>query len=479
MNSCAGIQKISFNPPINFYRIVRISFLFLLISSFLVTGQQTITNGNILRINIFKPEIDLSDTLWNWSRISYSPYGGQSDYFQGAFKLDNTDYILSLTYEVRPEIEWRYNYLYNNSTKSSELLIKMLHWIDVMDPLHYTNPMPIKRNGGAWLFFSWMREALFVRNDSLYECPVENNMSMIHYAGKIGDKDLVIYETMVGYQREMFLTDLSKAPNIKRENKIEVWKSEYLIRSPALKVHKLNDSTFIYMPSSALLYLSIFKNNKFYLLNRIFSQGQDTIQHDFRRRFFNDNVIYSLDNRILYKETFDLRTKKCINKQNILDLSNSVYKYDADSNYIAYQRNDSLYVYSMNKEKNILSISFDGTNKLELAMISSPYVYYYQVKTVTDINEESTPGNFILYQNYPNPFNPNTKIRYELKNSDYVTLKVYDILGREVTTLVDEFKTPGNYSALFTLNSSLSSGVYFYRLISGNHSITRKMILTK
>jgi hypothetical protein len=83
-------------------------------------------------------------------------------------------------------------------------------------------------------------------------------------------------------------------------------------------------------------------------------------------------------------------------------------------------------------------------------------------------------------QNYPNPFNPSTTIGYQLANSGYVQLKVYDILGREVTTLVDEYKQPGKYSSTFyTLRSTLSSGVYFYRLTTPTGTLTKKMILMK
>lgn len=98
--------------------------------------------------------------------------------------------------------------------------------------------------------------------------------------------------------------------------------------------------------------------------------------------------------------------------------------------------------------------------------------------------EEIIPGGFALYQNYPNPFNPNTVIKYTIVNPAYVTLKVYDILGREITTLVDEFKPAGYYNTQFstlqlTGNSNLSSGVYFYILKAGNLIESKKMVLIK
>ncbi len=89
----------------------------------------------------------------------------------------------------------------------------------------------------------------------------------------------------------------------------------------------------------------------------------------------------------------------------------------------------------------------------------------------------------MLYQNYPNPFNPTTKIKYsipfvETRYIPSVQIKVYDILGREVATLVNKEKQPGNYEVEFNA-SNLSSGVYFYKLTAGIFVETKKMILLR
>ncbi len=101
---------------------------------------------------------------------------------------------------------------------------------------------------------------------------------------------------------------------------------------------------------------------------------------------------------------------------------------------------------------------------------------------ITGINSGNavinTPENFKLSQNYPNPFNPSTVINYSIPKSGLVTLKVYDILGKEVASLVNEFKSAGSYDFKFNA-SNLSSGVYFYRLESGNFVETKKMSLMK
>jgi hypothetical protein len=85
---------------------------------------------------------------------------------------------------------------------------------------------------------------------------------------------------------------------------------------------------------------------------------------------------------------------------------------------------------------------------------------------------------YLLEQNYPNPFNPSTNIRYQIKNNTNVILKIYDISGKEIITLVNEKQNSGTYEVTFD-GSELSSGVYYYKLTTGDFSVTKKMILIK
>ncbi len=100
---------------------------------------------------------------------------------------------------------------------------------------------------------------------------------------------------------------------------------------------------------------------------------------------------------------------------------------------------------------------------------------------VEDIKEPQLPEDFKLEQNYPNPFNPTTTISFQIPESEHVTLKIYDVLGREVRTLVNEVKSPGYYTVNLdaTVSSGMSSGVYFYRLKSGAFTQTKKLMLIK
>jgi len=96
----------------------------------------------------------------------------------------------------------------------------------------------------------------------------------------------------------------------------------------------------------------------------------------------------------------------------------------------------------------------------------------------SSIDDNTIPGNYELSQNYPNPFNPVTSIKYALPKDGLITLKIYDITGREVETLVNEVKRAGYYTIQFNA-SRLSSGIYFYRISAGDFIQTKKMILIK
>jgi hypothetical protein len=112
---------------------------------------------------------------------------------------------------------------------------------------------------------------------------------------------------------------------------------------------------------------------------------------------------------------------------------------------------------------------------------NTAWIYQGKIDKSTSVIPSATmiPASVQLLQNYPNPCNPSTAIRYQLAASSHVALKVFDMLGREIATLVDEVKEAGQYSTFFTPCSSLSSGVYFYQLTSDGSVQTRKMMVLR
>jgi len=128
------------------------------------------------------------------------------------------------------------------------------------------------------------------------------------------------------------------------------------------------------------------------------------------------------------------------------------------------------------------NISIDYKNKF-IYVGTSNGIYRTGIVTAIDENEPQLPvNNYSLAQNYPNPFNPSTIISYQVAEKSFVTLKVYDVLGNEIATLVNEEKPAGSYEVEFqsAIGSwQLTSGMYFYQLMVGNYVETKKMLLIK
>ncbi len=155
--------------------------------------------------------------------------------------------------------------------------------------------------------------------------------------------------------------------------------------------------------------------------------------------------------------------------------------YGADAQYNPIDKNKGL---------DLTKLSFNQSR------FDTTLIYYYRVryrdhnlkwsdwsdstifKVTTDVEDETIPKNYSLEQNFPNPFNPTTKIAYSLPKSSHVVLKIFDILGNEVKTLVDNLQSPGKYEVIFDAHA-LASGVYIYQLQAADFSSVKKLILLK
>jgi hypothetical protein len=114
----------------------------------------------------------------------------------------------------------------------------------------------------------------------------------------------------------------------------------------------------------------------------------------------------------------------------------------------------------------------------ERTSLMAAIVHYFETATRVTASRNSSPGSFLLEQNFPNPFNAVTHFHYVIADDEFVTLKIYDVLGKEVVDLVDEQKSAGAYSVRWDAGN-FSSGVYFYILKAGAYIQTKKLVLTK
>lgn len=130
----------------------------------------------------------------------------------------------------------------------------------------------------------------------------------------------------------------------------------------------------------------------------------------------------------------------------------------------------------LKSNSNVTEIKMDNDNQLYLGTYTEGL---FELDIVTSIEDENYIAiNYNISQNYPNPFNPITKIKFSVPKSDIVQIKIYDILGKKVKTLLSEYTKAGTYEIEFDARN-LPSGVYFYRMISGSYSETKKMILLR
>jgi hypothetical protein len=123
-----------------------------------------------------------------------------------------------------------------------------------------------------------------------------------------------------------------------------------------------------------------------------------------------------------------------------------------------------------------------GTGNLQIQVGSFSENERTTINFIANVNvvsvKDDIPFDFYLANNFPNPFNPSTQIKFGIKKSGQVSLKIFNVLGVEVAELVNEIRQPGNYSVSFN-SGSLSSGIYFYKLVTNDFSAVNKMILEK
>jgi len=165
------------------------------------------------------------------------------------------------------------------------------------------------------------------------------------------------------------------------------------------------------------------------------------------------------------------------------DLDDEIYNYPIS----AYVKIPMSWSYVKSEQNGLIdtltTLVTDSGRVVLVSVIPDKGILKLTPVTATNIDDEiGSVTEFKLFQNYPNPFNPSTSIEYRAGSSENVTLKVYDVLGNEIVTLVDEYKIAGNYKIDFNPSSSfknLASGVYYYKLKVGEYIETKKMIYLK
>ncbi|PIP76447.1 MAG: hypothetical protein COW85_14160 [Ignavibacteria bacterium CG22_combo_CG10-13_8_21_14_all_37_15] len=204
-----------------------------------------------------------------------------------------------------------------------------------------------------------------------------------------------------------------------------------------------------------------------------------------------DNLSYAIE----YGATDTVKAASLLQKDK--SISFKVELIDASNNAVLYTLNNVKFTGSSSLSLSSESYNIDLTGltgkevyfKVKIANTLNPVYYASEIKSDAnvlgkskavslDLSKTLVVKDYDLFQNYPNPFNPATTITYQLPKSGSVTLKIYDMLGKEVMTLVNEQKEMGRYTVQFDA-SSLASGMYVYQLRANDYTSTKKMLLLK
>ena len=214
----------------------------------------------------------------------------------------------------------------------------------------------------------------------------------------------------------------------------------------------------------------------------IFGRKVNSNEYQYYNQSWNlteqDSFFYDQFSRIIEERRFDQTGMEFLFYEIKYDsLTEEIIRYtyyESEMNLLE----DAHWTYNYNSDSTLKEI-LAYENRDDLQELSLKWEYFYApLSQLTNVGDNNLTLSFYLMQNYPNPFNPATTVRYQIPKTAFISIKIYDILGREIATLVNEEKPAGNYEVKFD-GSGLSSGIYFYRLQSGDYSSVKKMILMK
>ena len=309
---------------------------------------------------------------------------------------------------------------------------------------------------------SFIGPGLSIDKDGFFIIPIGNNVIKVSTEGDV---------------TTLFSTEalgIKRAINLALDNKNNI----YIVDDIACKVFIVdslfNGSIFIDNPSSlekpfGLMDMSFDKDYKNVYLAE--SERGRILKYSLNENGLPDKMEILYDN-----SSFGILSNIAI------DEDGSIYIVPYNGNRLIRIKDTEVIEYELTGTSGVLNVFFSNTTDGRILFISgSAGIFNVNLSNITSAcSGQGMLEKYQLHQNYPNPFNPSTKISYHLPKDAHVCLKIYDILGNEVTTIIDEFKGAGKYEFSFsTKNFMLGSGVYFYRLIAGNFFETKKMILVK
>ncbi len=462
-----------------------------LIASTLITAQTTFKRGTLLLVDIRKTELNFADSIWHWE-----DYRSNDRYIIDEcleiFLKNNILYLLTsrdFNHYYLPSFGSRAYKVINTSSQKEFNVATTGHAVDIIgEPyVNQFGKIVLVNNGFWFLGGALIPSTYFDENDSTYEffSKSENGIRLTHILGKIGNEYLVaIRREQKSNDYYYYLSNFSSLPSLSIGKNIIFSNSKNSFCLPQ-KIELLQDSLYV-IEYECTLYVDLALLSKDSL-----KTISENVSVPSNRILKNSELIYtefnSLDNNYeLYKSVFNREKLLFEKKEKLIGGLSSTAVFD--TSLVSWIRNDSLFVFDYKSNQYVNKYSLSGLTIKPTIFQAYPYIILDQVLLISDVkNEVELTQNFSLAQNYPNPFNPATTITFTISNIGtrhastlhHVTLKIYDLLGREVAILVDEYKYPGNYSVQFEADNTLSTGIYFYQLKADSFVSTKKMIFLK
>jgi hypothetical protein len=353
------------------------------------------------------------------------------------------------------------------------------NYIDCFPKYNFNSHQKVISNpNGKWIVFIGCENSnvTFLSSEYKIDKPVFSDSIrypfIANIAGKVGDKYLFAIASGNQQVLNYYLEDLSESPKIKMDEKVKVVVDGYSLDWAPSYVCALSDSLYLMCCSISNYYIMKFSDDSFSVIKKLDNINFYNIFEINNESYLNlyphvAKIIYDGINNNIFQDTVWTVEQ------------NTSFGIDEQGKYFVKLTKDTLYTYDF-ITKNLLNKTFlNGINHNSTLFVSPPYAFIQSIESTTGVTDKnSTPAKFDISQNYPNPFNPVTTINYSIPKSCFVTIKIFDVLGRAVTTLVNENKLSGNYSIQFNA-IKLTSGIYFYRMQAGDFVKTKKLILLK